>query len=120
MIASVKFSIGIGKTKDGETITDLDKPEEGSWLNAVIESILTCVAQAFGGFTVHYAKGGWYDEKRKVLVRESCVVIEAANTSLLSRADIAARADAIAKTANEALNQECTLVTFYEGRNELI
>ena len=125
-ISSIKFTIGVGKTKDGSNLAGPDNthPEKVSAADSAIEAVCLAVAYRFGGYTKTQAFGGWYDAKRYELVEEPAVVIEAA---VLNRESFDVPSPAlvekiceITSLAKDLLNQECVLVQYIAGNSVLV
>lgn len=112
-ISSVKFTIGVGKDKNGEGIAGIAA--------SAIAMICLAVADAFGGYTKTKGFGGWVDSNKN-LVEEPVVIIEAAVTNGLryeTTGDIRQEAQRIVDLAKDLLKQECILVQYIAGNSEL-
>ena len=112
-LSSVKFTIGVGKDKDGSSITEIAAP--------AIAMVCIAIADAFGGYTKTKGFGGWVDSNKK-LVEEPVVIIEAAVTNGLryeTTGDIRQEAQRIVDLAKDLLKQECILVQYIAGNSGL-
>lgn len=110
-ISSIRFTIGIGKTKDGNPIGVFRRQN-------ALQKIRESCAKNFGGWTETSASGGWWDAERKVLVIEQSVVIEVAVLDSADQ-DQPEAIKEIVDLAKSDLDQECVLVQVIHGTSEL-
>lgn len=122
-LSSVKFTIGVGKTKNGDNMAGPDgsHPQKDSIADLAIKAVCLQCAKYFGGYTKTLAYGGWVD-KSGDLIEEPAVVIEAALVGGLRyslQEDWRRAVREIVEDSKRILDQECILVQYIAGNSEL-
>lgn len=111
-ISNVTITFGNQKTKEGNPIIAGE---------LAIRTILLKVASIFGGYTLTRGHGGWYDSERKVLVEETCVIINIAIVGDQPRQRaVEPKIYEIVALIKKLLDQDCVLVQLSHGTSELI
>lgn len=104
----IKFTIGIGKDKNGKAIPEAD---------ATLFEARACkqVARVFGGYTSTRANGGWIDPGGNLIEERSLVI-----TTVTDKPQSRIEYRILAEDFKAMFNQDCVMVTRKVIQMELI